>query len=1537
MANPVLQLIITAKDQASSVLSSLKTQLATLGTAIAAAFSVKEAAQFEKAMDAIRARADATGPALDQLIARARDAAQTLGPQFGYSATEAAGGIKELIAAGFSGEEALQALKGTLALAALEGINVAQSATLISDAISQFGLNAGDATKVADILAKSAGAVAATATDMAEALKYTGNAASQAGLSLTETSATLDVLAKAGQRGSEAGTGLASVLSILDNPTHAATKALYDMGATSTQLADVLDFLQKRGLNASETIALFGEQGGRVINTLLAQGGTKAINDFADQITHAGKSAEDTAKIMQANLLGAFDRFWESLKRVGTELATPKLEPFAKGLDRLTEALNTFASNEKIHAFQAAIAEGFTAIYTRARAFADQIDWNGVSTTIGNTFDRIKSAIDSALTSIQSIYASLTGSLPNAASIAQRAGEGIKAAWEGVGIIAQGAADGLSRIAESLSGPVAVGADVAQRAIAALTGTTDQARETYDTLNSALKAGTVNQDQVTTAWERLQLVMADAQSDIEAAQVAYNAVVAAQQAGTATQEQVRVAWQNLQTVMSTSQERIESARLAYDGLNLQFTTGKGLTEAVKLAHDRLNGAIDTARTAIERITDSVKGQTTGFQALWEVLQNTAPESLKKTWDSLTTSAGNLLAGLNKLVQYGSGALAGFIENADLSPVRDLFSKTAEAAKQLVSVIIESFPAAEKAGANLADSFTVAWSGVVGILSAVVSGTLKVVEVIGRATFEVGKYFDRYSKEEIAKIEANLNGLSESAGEFAAVAARSFESSGKAIDRMRERAQEAEKGQKALGDAGKAAAQEQEALATATERTAKAHEQGEKGVTALAFALQKQRAEVEQLAKADLSSEEAKQKHATATQKLWDLEEAFGEAVKGLTSEQFANVSANEQVQQSLAQLGTVVENGGIVLEKYAGSVQRATPSLEKLQKTMETTHAELERVEEAYKNGTLRATENKSVIEQLNEARKKATDGLNVYQNALDNNITKEKESVETAERKRQAVEAIAQSNEALIDASLKLAEIEGNEQKIAELTAQKKEAQAEASQKVAEYYQQEAEAAQRVAEALRLKYEALKNNDPTNQKAIQQAKEAADAANAEAVAKKAVAIETAAVIPVLQKEAEQAAKMAGPIGQLIRLYQDRTKELTREANAVERFHAGKVRDLETEKAQAEAKGDTVKAAKLSVEIKEAEAEQAEALALAKNREYKAEIDLLEASKLAISFDEKVTAAGQEKLKQIDEQIAKLRELMEIEHDKAESARAAADAEKNLAEEAKQSGDAQEEAHNRASESAQRVYQNVSTLIEGYEGLTEAGKAFAEAANITGEFRGLFAFGEAVQAATDHVLEALDAEKALNAEVERLVEVSQGVGPVADEAHNRLLFMAREGALEIKGLTEAGEQARQTLEDIKYAALDAEQALAEMAADFNKQILQLQGDQQGLLDLEQAERLQQLEDLYAQAGKLGDAEYRRAKAQAEALYQLKLQQLQDESDATVEKTVKSLNAITTASRSAVDAISALTNSSLAGITQQADRLYRSLAAIDEIL
>ncbi len=1349
--NIVLELLITAKDSASAVLGDIKTKALAFAAAIAGAFSTKEAANFEKALDAIRARADETGPALEALIDRAKTAAQTIGPEFGFSATQAAGGIKELIAAGFSADESIKALRGTLALAAMEEISVADAAKLISDAITQFGLKAEDASKVADILAKAAGAVAATATDMAEALKYTGNEASRSGMSLTETAATLDVLAKAGQRGSEAGTGLASVLGILGNPAHAATKALFDLGATSTELGDVLDFLDKRGINASQTIALFGEQGGRVINTLLAQGGSKAIADFAEKIGAAGKSAEETAKIMQGNFLGAMNRFWESLKRVGVELATPKLEPFAKGLDTLTAALNSFASNDRIQAFQQSLADGFAAAYNKVRAFSVDIDWGGIQNSIGGAFGAITTSVGKALDSLGSIYSSLTGTLPGAANIGRQAGELFKSAWEGVGQIAEGVAGGIERIAQALSG----------------------------------------------------------------------------------------------SVKPSAQE---------------------------------------ARTALDGVTQSAQQQATGFQALWQALKTDALDGVKRTWDSLTRGAGDLLAAINSLAQKGSELLAGFIRGADFGPVRDLFNAVADAAKRLAGTVTEGFPNAGRAAEVFASSFTVAWSGVVGILSAVVAGTTKVVEAIGRATFEVGKYFNRYSDEEIGRIEANLNNLSTSAGEFANVAARSFDASGKAIDRIRDSSGAAAQQQRALAEQAAKGADAQGKLAQATaEQAAKQTDAVEKAKQ-YAEAVQLQQKEVERLSLADQNAEGAKQAHAAATQKLWAMQGDFIESVKVLNGEQYASAAANDAVKATITTLNATMEEGR---QKLAGY----TPTLEDLRNAMEATQKELVRVEEAQKKGTLAATEDKSVTEQVNEARKRAGDALNAYNSALDRNIERAEASSKTAARQRDAQEAVARSGEALIEASLRLAEIEGDANRVAELTARRKTEQAEATKLTAARYWEEAEAAERSAQALKLKYEALAKTDPLNREAIAKAKEAADSARAEAQAVRATAIEMEAKIPVMEKEARQAEIMAGPIGQLIRLYQDKSKAADRETDAVERVYNANLRALEVEKKQAEAKGDTARAAELGIKIAQAEIEKTQAVADAKKAELQTEIDLIEAKKLELLASDQSAEAKAKELAAIDAKIAKLKDLQNAEQARADIAKAEAETAKRAAEATK----AQATAAADAERETRRMASVIGYAAKSFGDLSEQGQKALQAINTDAMARASkdgASLTRAILQLTRGLDEAAGSEIAFNERLQALADTASGIGPEADRARRELVSMAEQGARGIQGITRSGEEAVQTLDDIKNAALEAKDALGNLADDYEKQILQIRGDKKTLEQLDYEDQLRKLEELRQKSGQEGQREFEEAKARAEQLHNLKLKQIADEERAKTKQQVE---------------------------------------------
>lgn len=368
------------------------------------------------------------------------------------------------------------------------------------------------------------------------------------------------------------------------------------------------------------------------------------------------------------------------------------------------------------------------------------------------------------------------------------------------------------------------------------------------------------------------------------------------------------------------------------------------------------------------------------------------------------------------------------------------------------------------------------------------------------------------------------------------------------------------------------------------------------------------------------------------------------------------------------------------------------------------------------------------------------------------------------------------------------------------------------------------------------------------------------------------------------QREADQAERMAGPIGQLIRLYDQKAAAAARETDAVERSYDAKLRDLEVERQQAIAKGDTAREAEISIKMKEVEAEKAQAVADAKKAELQAEIDLLEAKKLDVLASDLSAKAKAEELAQIDAKIAKLRDLQDAEQDHADKAKAEAETAKRSAETL--------QAQAAAAADAERETRRMATVIgyaaQNFGELSEKGQAALKAIN-TDPMARATKDAESLNRAVGQLAQGLDSaagtEIQFNRNLQALVETASGIGPEADRARRELVFMAEQGVRGIAGITRSGEEAVRTLDDIKNTALEAKDALSGLADDYEKQILQIQGDKKTLEQLDYEDQLRKLEELRQKSGQEGQREFEEAKARADELHRLKLKQLADEENA----------------------------------------------------
>lgn len=185
--------------------------------------------QYQNNLNQIQAVSNATGTQMAAVSAKAIALGNDLSLP-ATSAADAAQAMLELAKGGLSVDQAMQAAKGTLQLAAAAQISGADAATIQANALNSFGLSASNAGHVADVLANTANQSSGDITDFAQALAQSGAVAHQFGISIDDTSTELGLLANAGIKGSDAGTLLKTALTQLAAPSKPAAAAIKDLG-----------------------------------------------------------------------------------------------------------------------------------------------------------------------------------------------------------------------------------------------------------------------------------------------------------------------------------------------------------------------------------------------------------------------------------------------------------------------------------------------------------------------------------------------------------------------------------------------------------------------------------------------------------------------------------------------------------------------------------------------------------------------------------------------------------------------------------------------------------------------------------------------------------------------------------------------------------------------------------------------------------------------------------------------------------------------------------------------------------------------------------------------------------------------------------------------------------------------------------------------------------------------------------------------------------------------------------------------------------
>ena len=315
--------------------------------------AIVQAAGFEKALSNVAAVTQASIE--DQK--RLRDAALEQGSKSVFAASEAAEAQLFLGQAGQSTTEIIQSLSGVLSLAAATSSELGFSAEVTAATLSQFSLDAGEASRVANVFAASSSASQATLDKLAFAMRQAGPIANSLGLSLEETTAALNLLFNAGFKGEQAGTILRGTLSSLIKPSSEAAEILNQLGiqindtsGTMLPFIEIIKQLEKVNLNTAQAIAIFGQEAGPGLVALLSQG-SEALQDMEARITGTDEAARQ-AKVRTDNLAGSITFMKSAIEgasitigseyipviRLVTELITGLVSSF-NALDPATKSL----------------------------------------------------------------------------------------------------------------------------------------------------------------------------------------------------------------------------------------------------------------------------------------------------------------------------------------------------------------------------------------------------------------------------------------------------------------------------------------------------------------------------------------------------------------------------------------------------------------------------------------------------------------------------------------------------------------------------------------------------------------------------------------------------------------------------------------------------------------------------------------------------------------------------------------------------------------------------------------------------------------------------------------------------------------------------------------------------------------------------------------------------------------------------------------------------------------------------------------------
>jgi len=331
---------------------------------------------FEEAISSV----GAVGLKTREQIADLEAEALRLGSTTKFTATESANAMEIMAKAGFSSAEILGGVGGVLSAAAAGGIDIAEAADVVSNALKGMGMATIDpvtglnnVNRVADVLAVASSKTNSSIGSLGESLKNVGSTASDLGIPLEQTVSAIALLQDTGLDASVAGSALNTMLTQIAAGNNSVAAMATDAEGNLKSLPDLLvaisSEMDKAGGNMAQVAfgaELVGLRGQKALSKLSRLSKEGLVDELTESLNEAGGAAGKMAALRMDNLRGDMTLLSSAVDGLKTKIFGTQSGPLR---DMIKGIADWVSNKENIDRITAAASGFFSAVVEIGKEF----------------------------------------------------------------------------------------------------------------------------------------------------------------------------------------------------------------------------------------------------------------------------------------------------------------------------------------------------------------------------------------------------------------------------------------------------------------------------------------------------------------------------------------------------------------------------------------------------------------------------------------------------------------------------------------------------------------------------------------------------------------------------------------------------------------------------------------------------------------------------------------------------------------------------------------------------------------------------------------------------------------------------------------------------------------------------------------------------------------------------------------------------------------------------------------------------------------